>query len=435
MKSAHQPFSLAVYGCLSPRFRSDSRASDLYYKSADWPLSVAAVSPVECLPDTHHPLLTTHSPLTTFRINTCKSVSKQRTLTTSRINTYKKTGEGGSPNWGCTTPSLALPLANQPFLSPLCFHIPTNCFSCNPFLFTLICVAPGVTPSRPSKPSDSQDFQVFRGSLKDFATFKLSDPRYNRRSWNFRVSRTLSISWDQCHLPLRHPPLRQRKCARPSNSPAASNPNSKSPGAASIRDSGAALRRSLAPRERRIFGTPAPFATVGSKAEFPNEPLSPRRYGMPLSWRCRSRCSLAYRTRILCCKVYSSPGRVRSTIFRCWKLLAQSPRLHPNPSCRSLRRSPASTRFTRASASLPIPCAPRIRVRRSSIPKRPSSRPSCFPTCPTSCSSSKSPDLPSRACKLAKQCSRNCTPKKSVPQRRPQLHPSTFPIWSSTSRT
>src|SRR5260370_16968315 len=33
--------------------------------------------------------------LTTFRINTCKSVSKQRTLTPLRINTYKKPGEGG----------------------------------------------------------------------------------------------------------------------------------------------------------------------------------------------------------------------------------------------------------------------------------------------------------------------------------------------------
>ena len=32
--------------------------------------------------------------LTTFRINTCKSVSKQRTLTLSRMNTYKKPGEG-----------------------------------------------------------------------------------------------------------------------------------------------------------------------------------------------------------------------------------------------------------------------------------------------------------------------------------------------------
>ena len=33
-------------------------------------------------------------PLTTFRINTCKSVTKQTTLTTRRINTYAKPGEG-----------------------------------------------------------------------------------------------------------------------------------------------------------------------------------------------------------------------------------------------------------------------------------------------------------------------------------------------------
>jgi hypothetical protein len=33
--------------------------------------------------------------LTTFRINTCKSVSKRRTLTTFRINTYKKPRGGG----------------------------------------------------------------------------------------------------------------------------------------------------------------------------------------------------------------------------------------------------------------------------------------------------------------------------------------------------
>src|SRR5712691_5255449 len=34
-------------------------------------------------------------PLTTFRINTCKSVSKQRTLTPFRMNTCEKGGEGG----------------------------------------------------------------------------------------------------------------------------------------------------------------------------------------------------------------------------------------------------------------------------------------------------------------------------------------------------
>src|SRR5712691_1241839 len=38
--------------------------------------------------------------LTTFRMNTCKSVSKQRTLTTFRMNTYEKQGEGGGgANW------------------------------------------------------------------------------------------------------------------------------------------------------------------------------------------------------------------------------------------------------------------------------------------------------------------------------------------------
>jgi hypothetical protein len=35
------------------------------------------------------------APLTPFRINTCKSVSKQTTLTIFRINTYAKPGEGG----------------------------------------------------------------------------------------------------------------------------------------------------------------------------------------------------------------------------------------------------------------------------------------------------------------------------------------------------
>jgi len=32
-----------------------------------------------------------------FRINTCKSVSKQTTLSIFRINTYEKTGGGGTP--------------------------------------------------------------------------------------------------------------------------------------------------------------------------------------------------------------------------------------------------------------------------------------------------------------------------------------------------
>ncbi len=47
-------------------------------------------------PKSFSPLATRHSPvaLTLFRINTCKSVSKQRALTLFRINTYEKHREG-----------------------------------------------------------------------------------------------------------------------------------------------------------------------------------------------------------------------------------------------------------------------------------------------------------------------------------------------------
>ena len=37
------------------------------------------------------------SSISTFRMNTCKSVSKQTTLTPFRMNTYAKQGEGGPP--------------------------------------------------------------------------------------------------------------------------------------------------------------------------------------------------------------------------------------------------------------------------------------------------------------------------------------------------
>src|SRR5260370_42556791 len=41
------------------------------------------------------PALQNAMPVSSFRINTCESVSKQRTLTIFRINTYEKQGEGG----------------------------------------------------------------------------------------------------------------------------------------------------------------------------------------------------------------------------------------------------------------------------------------------------------------------------------------------------
>src|SRR5712692_5811110 len=54
--------------------------------------------PHSCLPRAHFAKgrkNTETATLTTFRINTCKSVLKQRTLTPFRMNTYKKTGGGG----------------------------------------------------------------------------------------------------------------------------------------------------------------------------------------------------------------------------------------------------------------------------------------------------------------------------------------------------
>src|SRR6266851_6693156 len=60
--------------------------------------------------------------LTTFRINTCKSVSKQRTLTAIRINTYKKEGEGGIPFAIRHLSSIQLP-ASIPTPLRLCFHL------------------------------------------------------------------------------------------------------------------------------------------------------------------------------------------------------------------------------------------------------------------------------------------------------------------------
>src|SRR4029077_10234477 len=101
MKSAHQPVALAAHGRLSPQFRSYSRcAFRIPNALRDLPTfaspSIGPSRLPRCLPATHYPLLTTHSPLTTFGINTCKSVSKQTTLPIFRMNTYEKQGDGGT---------------------------------------------------------------------------------------------------------------------------------------------------------------------------------------------------------------------------------------------------------------------------------------------------------------------------------------------------
>src|SRR5260221_1653929 len=60
------------------------------------------ISPTVVQPNKHHHLSTrsagSDAPRSAipFKINTCRSVSKQRTLTPSRMNTYEKTGGGGT---------------------------------------------------------------------------------------------------------------------------------------------------------------------------------------------------------------------------------------------------------------------------------------------------------------------------------------------------
>jgi hypothetical protein len=55
-----------------------------------------------------------------FRMNTCKSVSKQRTLTPFRMNTYEKhRGEGGAP-------SRSLVASLPPYPQTLSFHTHTK---------------------------------------------------------------------------------------------------------------------------------------------------------------------------------------------------------------------------------------------------------------------------------------------------------------------
>ena len=96
-------------------------------------------------PKSFSPLATRHSPLdlTPFRINTCKSVSKQTTLTIFRMNTYKKQGEGGAPanRWS--------PNPQRPSHAPRGAPIPVPSLDCAYFPSPRGC-APSVLPLRGS---------------------------------------------------------------------------------------------------------------------------------------------------------------------------------------------------------------------------------------------------------------------------------------------
>ncbi len=95
---------------------------------------------------THYPLLTTRSPLTTFRINTCKSVSKQRTLTTFRINTCEKQGEGGIPQ-------LWAKLRFRRHMRHVTPLSPVPSLDCTYFPSPRGCTTPWILPLTPRRPS------------------------------------------------------------------------------------------------------------------------------------------------------------------------------------------------------------------------------------------------------------------------------------------
>jgi len=122
-------------------------------------------------PNRRSPLHIRHSPqylLSPFRMNTCKSVSKQRTLTIFRMNTYAKTGGGGTLGYpralyqsGSATIDLLL----------LCFHTLMSCFFCKYFVLITICVAPCADPTKDRHPDRAQR----RGTgfpRRAFATFR-----------------------------------------------------------------------------------------------------------------------------------------------------------------------------------------------------------------------------------------------------------------------
>jgi len=101
------------------------------------------------------------------------------------------------PNLLCACPSArraSVPLW-QSNLSPLCFHTLTNCFSRNPFVFTLICVAQGCHPnsSVPARPSGGSpwqihSFQVLAASLPSLSTSRpLFSATWSLFSQNTRV--------------------------------------------------------------------------------------------------------------------------------------------------------------------------------------------------------------------------------------------------------
>src|SRR5438445_12145164 len=100
MISAHQP-CLSPLAPVSPQPDVESRSAALYLHTA--PLLTTNVQPTLGFSPPQAPIHEKHGnrfeirvSISPFRINTCKSVSKQRTLSAFRMNTYAKPRGRGS---------------------------------------------------------------------------------------------------------------------------------------------------------------------------------------------------------------------------------------------------------------------------------------------------------------------------------------------------
>src|SRR5712692_10038924 len=149
--------------------------------------------PHSCLPRAHFAKgckNTATATLTTFRINTCKSVSKQRTLTLFRINTYKKTG--------VYPPSLRV----QPFRPS---NVPTLLFPKACRLFALFRKRPSFVFNR-LQPLFAK--HPGWGYLRFLQTFRRSDPRLPHPGIGLRDAPTLRLSGARADVQTNRYPFR-----------------------------------------------------------------------------------------------------------------------------------------------------------------------------------------------------------------------------------
>src|SRR6266852_8009526 len=127
------------------------------------------------------------APVSPFRMNTCKSVSKQSTLTTFRINTYEKRGEGvvHPPLVPPPRPSLNLsePLYLLNFL----------------YLLSLQSLAASLSPPTKSTPLESSKSSLFLQNTREGGVLSSSNLQLLTSVFAYRgVSRSSTASDSKC---------------------------------------------------------------------------------------------------------------------------------------------------------------------------------------------------------------------------------------------